>query len=231
MNVDPFGTNRNGKTDTGADVGSIADGPNPFEGAVEKQEAQKTNVSSLAAVSRSIAEYMQRAGETWKSLNGESRVTDSFKLAVDSLNMAKTASGGESPTTIPTVALLAAYVDKEGAVLDTMARKSTDDWIQNSGVHSFDRSTIPAAQSYLDDLSQRLATIQRLNQKLLPTVQAVHEVLAKPVVDDSRMATAHSSLPGMDPIALEDIIARLNFCSSQIDAIQNKLRLARSVIY
>src|SRR5580704_16018346 len=48
MNADPFGTNRNGKTDPGPDVGSIADGPNPFAGAVEKQEAQKTNVPTVA---------------------------------------------------------------------------------------------------------------------------------------------------------------------------------------
>lgn len=228
---DPFGTSRNGKTDTGTDVGSIADGPNPFAGTVEKQEAQKTNVPTVAAVSRSIAEYMQSAGDAWKSLNEESHFTASFKLASDALSMAKTASGGEAPTTIPTVALLAAYVDKEGTVLDTLALKSTGDWIQNSGVNSPDRSTIPAAQSYLDDFSKRLATIQRLNQQLLPTIQAAHDVLANPVVDDARMAIAHSTLPGMDPIALEDIIARLNGCSSQIDAIQNNLRLARSVIY
>jgi hypothetical protein len=235
MNADPFGTNRNGKTDPGPDVGSIADGPNPFAGAVEKQEAQKTNVPTVAAVSRSIAEYIQGAGGTWKSLNGEAHFSGALKLASDALNMTKTASGGEVPSTVPMVEKLADYADKEGIVLDTMAHRRTEDWLLNSGLNRFDRSTVPAAQRYVDDLSNYLSTIDRLNQHLLPLLQAAHDVLDNSEIMKLRVDAGVLAGPvgaqGLDPTALKDIIARLNGCSSQIDAIQNSLRLARSVIY
>jgi chemotaxis protein histidine kinase CheA len=235
MMADPFGGQKTSERhdDALAIVNPFPSAAKDQFGNTDSQHQDKLNppAPTIAAVSQSIAEYMQSSKDAWQSLRGEQRLTEPLKLAFDGLSMAKTAAGGEVPTTIPMVEKLADFVRKEGTVLDMLAKESTEDLLKNSGLNSFDRSTIPAAQTYLDNLSMRLATIQRLNQQLVPSIKAAQTVLENPLINTARMTVANSTLPGLDPIALGDIIAQLNGCASQIDVIQKKLRLARSVVY
>jgi hypothetical protein len=47
----------------------------------------------------------------------------------------------------------------------------------------------------------------------------------------AKATTEHNSLPLGDPMAAEDLIPALNDCSRQIKQIEERLRMARSVVY
>jgi hypothetical protein len=187
--------------------------------------------AKAADFARSAEQYVKDAADAWKSVRKSPDLSGSLGLALDALKMANTAAGGEVPTTIGPLEKLSNYVDNEQTILSALAQRSSDDWVVQSGINSQDPRTKASAQAYLDSWSQRIGNIQQLIQGFVPAAQAIQTVLADPDVNAVRMAMAQSTLPGLDSIALGDIISHLNNCSVQIATIQSQLQSARSVVY
>jgi hypothetical protein len=181
---------------------------------------------------RAAAKYIVDAAGAWATTKGLKEFTEPFNQMLDALTRADAAASGQVTCTIPAVEKLASYVDKEEDVLYQLAGKSESDWLQQSGVNDFDRSTIPAAQAYLDGWSGRLNTLQQLIERLVPLMTTWQAILANPgvvgAVVGSEQATTDFGLCGD---AMSDIIHRLNLASSDIGKIRSQLGDARSLVY
>jgi len=122
------------------------------------------------------------------------------------------------------------FVTKESSVLATLAQKTANNWLTESGVNSFDTSTFPAAEAYLDEWSQRLTTLKELIEDVLPLQNAIETALdAKGVVQVATTTNTTAAL-GNGMAISDSIFPRLGGCSTKIDVILSQLRLARSDI-
>lgn len=188
--------------------------------------------SQTNAVDDGAVEFLQTVADSLKKVKSARNLAEPAALGLEALNAANGAAAGEIPTTISSIRKLADFLNGERNGLSALSKKSSSDWLAASGINSFDRSTIPAAQTCLDNFSQRLSTLQGVVQQLTPTVQMAQTVLENSEVNDARMAVAGNTLPTGDSMAIwNDIIPALGNISTQIDTIQSNLSQARLLAY
>jgi hypothetical protein len=194
----------------------------------DKEQGNPADPDDANLVASEVKDYVSGAMKAWGKVDGSKDFSDFATLPLDALQAANTAAGGQFPSTLPGVDELAGYVDHERTVLDALAQKTAGDWMNQSGINAFDPSTTSAAQVYLDAWSQRLATLQQLNQQLEPVLSSAQSFFGNDDVAAARIAALENTMPGIDGVALGDIIADLDACSTQIKAIQAQIQTARA---
>ena len=202
---------------------SGSDGKTPAMDSPGDNESWKQLAKELT---QSSTEYVQDAKDAWERLKGEN-TTDPLYRTVEALDMAATASGGEVPSTLKAVNLLATFANSEEAVLSGLAQGSVDEWLYKSGINEQDSGTVPHARAYLDNRSQGLEALQRSIQHFLPLAQGAESILANDNVTKARYAVEEWTPVGLDAQALQDAIDTLKRCSSLIERIETQLRTAR----
>jgi hypothetical protein len=220
-----------GAQDSGPSVQSQLDAATEDAITSDSSKSNDQAKQQAAEFAKSAAEYVKTSMEAWKSINDSPTLTGALGTSMDALQMANTASTGQVPTTIEPLEKLTNFLSNERNLLSSLAQKSANDWLAQSGVNAFDSSTTQPAQAYLDAWSQKLANMQQLLQSFTPVAQNAQTVLSNPAVNAVRMSMAQSTLPGLDSIALGDVISDLNYCSTQISTIQNQIKNARSVLH
>jgi len=188
--------------------------------------------SQTIAADDKVVEYLQQAADSLKSVKSVSDLAEPAALGLAALNATSSAAAGVIPTTLSSIRKLADYLNGERSSLSALSIKSSADWLAASGINSFDRATIPAAQTCLDNFSQRLSTLQGAVQQLISLVQTVQTLLENSEVNSARMVAAGNTLPTGDSMAIwNDVIPALGNIYSQIDTIQSNLSQARSSTY
>ena len=195
----------------------------------QQQQNEKDATPTLSEVANETADYINIGKRTWEGLKGES-ITEPFKLLFSALSAADTASTGEVPANSKAIGALKDYVSKQGDALDTLAHKSANDWLVESGINAFDPATAPKAQQYLDNVGSSFANIQQVTEAMLPKLNAAKVFLEDETVQGLRATAAQTTLTGLDPIALGDAISRLGGCVTDLKTIQQNIYLARSAI-
>jgi len=177
-----------------------------------------------------LLEHVDESKTIWVALKAAHGATGNISSILDGVNAANGAyASGEVPAD-ESIERIRDFVTKESSVLATLAQKTANNWLTESGVNSFDTSTFPAAEAYLDEWSQRLTTLKELIEDVLPLQNAIETALdAKGVVQVATTTNTTAAL-GNGMAISDSIFPRLGGCSTKIDVILSQLRLARSDI-
>lgn len=235
--VDPYSSNESGASRASLpDPGSVTSSANAYDLPKSSQDDVQGSRKKAAEVAREVgneaADFTKELKETLapaKSANGNA-LEKPLALLSESLNGAIAASQGDFPASSASLRILLSTVDRLGDTLDTLARKSSKDWLDETRYSAFDSSTYADAHQSLNELSNRLARIKQLADAALPGLQTAQTVLENPVVDGGAQAIAQTTYVAIDPMALEVLNRHLQGCSAKIDRIQQNLSLAGSDI-
>jgi hypothetical protein len=172
------------------------------------------------------------AGDKWEVTKGVKDITGPFNQLSDALTRAGAAAGGQN-TICPVDGVngLFDYVLKQEAYLKQLSQKPESYWLDASGVNAQVRSTVPTAQAYLDNWSDRLARVQRLINELTPMVRVSEGALANPSVLAAYEYRGYmTDVTGCSDV-LGQTVTHLDLASGEIDKVKAQLSDARSVVY
>jgi hypothetical protein len=174
--------------------------------------------------------YIQNAASLWKTLKTVKKASEPFSLASDSLELANRAAAGDLGAYNPAVEKLRAYVATQKATLTELARNDENYWMDRSGANAFDRAAMIQARARVDKWIQDLTALNSLIRAFIPAVRAARLTLNNPAIMGARTAMEETSLVGLDAIALDQVVADLNYSSTRLDLICQRLRTCRSAM-
>jgi hypothetical protein len=179
-----------------------------------------------------VMQLIVEVGDKWAVTRGVKDITEPFNMLSYTLTRAGITAGGQNAICpIEAVNTLSQYVNTQADFLSTLASKSENYWLDASGMNSFDRSTVPSAQGYLDGWYDRLTHVNLLIQEMVPMVKTSQDVLSNPGVLAALEYKGHMTDVYGCADELGSIVPLLNSASANIEKVNANLSSARSLIY
>jgi hypothetical protein len=186
--------------------------------------------SDLDQVTSVLLQHVDQSKAMWAALKAGHEGTGQISRVLDGLDLAR---GGYASGEVPASAGIEKvrdFVTNELSVLSALAQKGARSWLDDSGVNSFDPSTLAAAESYLDGWSVRMKALKELIEDVMPLQSAVEAVLDAKAVGEVAATTDTTAALGNGLAASDAIFPRLGGCSTKIDAILSQLEEARAAL-
>lgn len=179
-------------------------------------------------VNKDIRSLYSDAKEKWKMLAGEQSINGALKEAVtqlgESFEMAADASSGKVDADTASLTKSKDYVDRQADVLDTLAHRTPQEWLESVGGTS-DPAT---SEQQLDDVSAALSDIKDVANRSLPLIKTAED-LSQELFVPHYMLKPTTAIE-MDTIAIGDMWSRVSGSTRSIDIIQSNIKAARSMI-
>lgn len=172
-------------------------------------------------------EFLRTAASIWKVIKDVKKLSEPFAKTNDALDLANRAMTGDLPAYSPGIEKIRVFVADQKDKLADLARKDENYWAERSGANAFDQAAMVHARSYVDRWTANFSQLRSVLLQFLPLVQNARTVIANPGVIGLRSALQESSLPGLDGIAMNQIVGDLNNSVRSLDIILQRLRNCR----
>jgi hypothetical protein len=172
--------------------------------------------------------FLANAARVWQTYKKTENTLKPILQATKDFDLVGRAALGELGADNSTVERVRVFVKNQKARLAEFAQRDENYWAFTSGADIYQQIAMRDAKSALDEWLSNFTGLRAAIQQFLPVVTAAQAVLNKDTVIAARMAIARSSLPGLDSIALTQIVGDLNGSLRSLDLICARIRNCRN---
>ena len=194
---------------------------------IETMEARNETGTGITAFSE---DFLRHCAAVWGNISILKNSMSGVKLALDASKAVDAASTGHWYSGNDEVEKLQSWVENQSQLLRELSYKSSNDWLMESGFNSFNASTMPTAQDYLDGWIQEMTNLQQLLEAAMPVVAQVKLTVGTTAVGSYSKGDQLTTVLG-SPEAMDEIWTALSSSEHLIDTILEQLRSARSVAF